>query len=55
VAKRIRLEVRTAVIPGAAVVGEMIVRSVGRRKVRVLVGSGAKAVSVIARVLPVSY
>jgi NAD(P)-dependent dehydrogenase (short-subunit alcohol dehydrogenase family) len=37
------------------VAGETIVRGVERRKPRVLVGSDAKALSVIARVLPVSY
>jgi hypothetical protein len=37
------------------VAGEMLVRDVERRKARVLVGSDAKVLSVIARVLPVSY
>lgn len=37
------------------VAGETIVRGVERRKARVLVGSDAEAVSLIARVLPVSY
>jgi short-subunit dehydrogenase len=37
------------------VAGEAIVRGVERRKTRVLVGSDAKFLSVIARVLPVSY
>jgi hypothetical protein len=37
------------------VAGETIVRGVERRRDRVLVGSDAKAVSLIARVLPVSY
>jgi short-subunit dehydrogenase len=37
------------------VAGETIVRGVERRKPRVLVGAEAKVLSVIARVLPVSY
>ena len=37
------------------VAGETIVRGVERRKARVLVGSDARLLSVIARVLPVSY
>ena len=37
------------------VAGETIVRGVERRKPRVLVGADAKVISVIARVLPVSY
>jgi NAD(P)-dependent dehydrogenase (short-subunit alcohol dehydrogenase family) len=37
------------------VAGETIVRGVEQRKPRVLVGSDAKVLSVIARVLPVSY
>jgi short-subunit dehydrogenase len=37
------------------VAGETIVRGVERRKPRVLVGSDAKLLSVIARILPVSY
>ncbi|MEP6922571.1 MAG: SDR family NAD(P)-dependent oxidoreductase [bacterium] len=37
------------------VAGEMIVRGVERRKPRVLVGSDAKVLSIIARALPVSY
>lgn len=37
------------------VAGEIIVRGVERRKARVLVGSDARLLSVIARVLPVSY
>lgn len=37
------------------VAGETIVRAVERRKPRVLVGSDAKVMSVIARALPVSY
>lgn len=37
------------------VAGETIVRGVERRKPRVLVGSDAKVLSLIARVLPVSY
>jgi NAD(P)-dependent dehydrogenase (short-subunit alcohol dehydrogenase family) len=37
------------------VAGETIVRGVERRKPRILVGSDAKVMSVIARVLPVSY
>jgi len=35
--------------------GETIVRAIERRKARVLVGSDAKLMSLIARVLPVSY
>jgi NAD(P)-dependent dehydrogenase (short-subunit alcohol dehydrogenase family) len=37
------------------VAGETIVRGVERRKPRVLVGSDAKLLSLIARILPVSY
>jgi NAD(P)-dependent dehydrogenase (short-subunit alcohol dehydrogenase family) len=37
------------------VAGEVIVRGIERREARVLVGSDAKTISVIARVLPVSY
>ena len=37
------------------VAGETIVRGIERRQARVLVGSDAKLISVIARVLPVSY
>ncbi|HEV2708386.1 MAG TPA: SDR family NAD(P)-dependent oxidoreductase [Pyrinomonadaceae bacterium] len=37
------------------VAGEIIVRGIERRQARVLVGADAKAVSVIARILPVSY
>lgn len=37
------------------IAGETIVRGIERRKPRVLVGSDAKVLSVIARVLPVSY
>lgn len=39
--------------PGVA--GETIVRGVERRKSRVLVGSDAKLISIIARALPISY
>jgi NAD(P)-dependent dehydrogenase (short-subunit alcohol dehydrogenase family) len=39
----------------ADVAGEMIVRGIERRQTRVLVGSDAKAISLIARLLPVSY
>ena len=37
------------------IAGETIVRAIERRKPRVLVGSDAKLMSAIARVLPVSY
>ena len=37
------------------VAGESIVRGIERRKARVLVGSDARVMSLIARVLPVSY
>ncbi|HEX7176476.1 MAG TPA: SDR family NAD(P)-dependent oxidoreductase [Pyrinomonadaceae bacterium] len=37
------------------VAGETIVRGIERRQARVLVGSDAKLISVIARILPVSY
>ena len=37
------------------VAGEAIVRGIERRQARVLVGSDAKLISVIARLLPVSY
>ena len=37
------------------VAGEMIVRGVERKQARVLVGSDAKTISLIARLLPVSY
>jgi short-subunit dehydrogenase len=39
----------------AEVAGETIVRGVERRQARVLVGSDAKAIALIARVAPVSY
>ena len=39
----------------AEVAGEAIVRGVERRQARVLVGSDAKAIALIARVAPVSY
>ena len=35
--------------------GEIIVRGIERRKARILVGTDAKTISVIARLLPVSY
>ena len=38
-----------------AVAGEVIVRGIERREPRVLVGSDAKTISLIARLLPVSY
>ena len=38
-----------------AIAGETIVRAVERRQSRVLVGSDAKAISLIARLLPASY
>ena len=37
------------------VAGETIVRGVERRKARVLVGADARAISLLARVMPVSY
>jgi short-subunit dehydrogenase len=37
------------------IAGEIIVRAVERRQPRVLVGSDAKAISLIARLMPVSY
>jgi hypothetical protein len=37
------------------VAGEIIVRGVERRKGRVLVGSDAKMISIIERLMPVSY
>ena len=37
------------------VAGETIVRGIERRKARVLIGSDAKVISLIARLLPVSY
>jgi hypothetical protein len=37
------------------IAGETIVRGIERRESRVLVGSDAKAISLIARLLPVSY
>ena len=39
----------------ADVAGEMIVRGIERRQARVLIGSDAKAISLIARLWPVSY
>ncbi|HKO95653.1 MAG TPA: SDR family NAD(P)-dependent oxidoreductase [Pyrinomonadaceae bacterium] len=39
----------------AEVAGETIVRGIERRKARVLVGSDAKVISAIARMMPVSY
>lgn len=38
-----------------AIAGETIVRGIERRQSRVLIGSDAKTISVIARLLPVSY
>jgi short-subunit dehydrogenase len=38
-----------------AFAGEIIVRGIERRRARVLVGSDAKLISLIARVMPVSY
>ena len=38
-----------------AIAGETIVRGIERRQARVLIGSDAKLISLIARVLPVSY
>ena len=37
------------------IAGETIVRAIERRQARVLVGSDAKVISVIARLMPVSY
>jgi hypothetical protein len=37
------------------VAGETIVRGIERRESRILVGSDAKAISLIARLLPVRY
>jgi hypothetical protein len=39
--------------PGVA--GETIVRGIERRKSRVLIGSDAKTIALIARLVPVSY
>ena len=39
----------------AEIAGETIVRAIERRKARVLIGSDAKTISLIARCLPVSY
>jgi len=39
----------------AAIAGETIVRGIERRQARVLIGSDAKLISLIARVMPVSY
>ncbi|HZI46419.1 MAG TPA: hypothetical protein VFD75_01415, partial [Pyrinomonadaceae bacterium] len=38
-----------------SVAGETIVRGIERRKSRILVGSDAKIISLIARLWPVSY
>ncbi|HXS02204.1 MAG TPA: SDR family oxidoreductase [Pyrinomonadaceae bacterium] len=38
-----------------AIAGEMIVRGIERRESRVLIGSDAKTISLIARLLPVTY
>jgi short-subunit dehydrogenase len=38
-----------------AIAGETIVRGIERRQARVLIGSDAKLISLIARVMPVSY
>ena len=38
-----------------SVAGETIVRGIERRKSRILVGSDGKVISLIARLLPVSY
>lgn len=43
-----RLEGRTAVVTGAA-------GGIGRRQSRILVGSDAKTISLIARLMPASY
>ena len=37
------------------IAGETIVRGIERRQSRILVGSDAKAISLIARLLPASY
>lgn len=37
------------------IAGETIVRGIERREARVLIGSDAKTISLIARLLPVSY
>ncbi|HEX5886288.1 MAG TPA: hypothetical protein VFY67_17230 [Pyrinomonadaceae bacterium] len=37
------------------IAGEVIVRGIERREPRILIGSDAKTISLIARLLPVSY
>lgn len=53
--ERLRAQFRKLLRLAPEVAGETIVRGVERRKPRVLVGSDAKVLSVIARILPVSY
>ena len=54
-AERRRAKFRKLLRLPPEVAGEIIVRGVERRQARVLVGSDAKAVSLIARLLPASY
>jgi short-subunit dehydrogenase len=54
-AERRREHFRRALRLPAETAGEAIVRGVERRRARVLVGSDAKVLSLIARVLPASY
>ena len=53
--ERRREQFRKLLILPPEVAGETIVRGIERRQARVLVGSDAKLISVIARVMPVSY
>ncbi|HST54162.1 MAG TPA: SDR family NAD(P)-dependent oxidoreductase [Pyrinomonadaceae bacterium] len=54
-AARRREQFRKVLRLSPAVAGETIVRGVERRKARVLVGADARAISLVARALPVSY
>jgi short-subunit dehydrogenase len=54
IARRLRRYRKLLRLP-PEVAGEMIVRGIERRQERVLVGSDAKLISIISRLLPVSY
>jgi len=54
IARRLRRYRKLLRLP-PEVAGETIVRGIERRQARVLIGSDAKTISLIARVLPVSY
>ena len=54
IARRLRRYRKLLRLP-PEVAGETIVRGVERRQARVLIGSDAKVISIVARLLPVSY